>query len=140
MPVEHSHSSPEGPPQIPTTSVSDVKGPEQVRDAGDSAPESSRSSFSYTRTYFTPATGAQTPDPLLDNKSVFDEHALQASKAITSIIQTTEDRTELDPIGHRYPDAEMNPMKRYRIADPKQSKAVRQSCGVPWLRLHLFQI
>ncbi|CAG7942511.1 unnamed protein product [Penicillium salamii] len=44
---------------------------------GDSAPVSSRSSMSYTRTYSTPATGAQTPDPLMGNGAVVDKVALQ---------------------------------------------------------------
>ncbi|CAI7664833.1 unnamed protein product [Penicillium bialowiezense] len=44
---------------------------------GDSAPVSSRSSISYSRTYSTPATGAQTPDPLMGNHTVVDKVALQ---------------------------------------------------------------
>lgn len=44
---------------------------------GDSAPVSSRSSMSYTRTYSTPVTGAQTPDPLMGNTKVVDKIALQ---------------------------------------------------------------
>ncbi|CAI7652724.1 unnamed protein product [Penicillium glandicola] len=44
---------------------------------GDSAPVSSRSSMSYTRTYSTPATGAQTPDPLMGNMKIVDKVALQ---------------------------------------------------------------
>ena len=43
---------------------------------GDSAPDSSRSSMSYTRTYSTPATGAQTPDPLMGNTTVVNKVAL----------------------------------------------------------------
>ncbi|KAJ5337702.1 hypothetical protein N7452_004430 [Penicillium brevicompactum] len=44
---------------------------------GGSAPASSRSSVSYSRTYSTPATGAQTPDPLMGNHTVMDKAALQ---------------------------------------------------------------
>ncbi|KAJ5458306.1 hypothetical protein N7475_009694 [Penicillium sp. IBT 31633x] len=45
--------------------------------AGNSTPDSNRSSMSYTRTYSTPATGAQTPDPLMGNMKMKNTVALQ---------------------------------------------------------------
>lgn len=92
---------PQNSSQISTCSNPPVLGSEHPQDSGDVTPESGRSSFSNSREYATPATGAQTPDPLFGNSNVFDKGALHTTKAITSIIQTTEDGHELVPIGSR---------------------------------------
>src|SRR3954463_15441767 len=65
-------------PQDPVTHTEPSQHPDPSQELPDaeSAPESSRSSMSYTRTYSTPATGAQTPDPLMGT-TIVDSVALQ---------------------------------------------------------------
>ncbi|KAJ5312354.1 hypothetical protein PENANT_c011G08161 [Penicillium antarcticum] len=60
---------------VPHIGPSQHLDPSQEPQDADSAPESGRSSMSYTRTYSTPATGAQTPDPLMGT-TIFDNVAL----------------------------------------------------------------
>ncbi|KAJ5200138.1 Major facilitator superfamily domain general substrate transporter [Penicillium cf. griseofulvum] len=83
---------------------------------GGSAPVSNRSSMSYTRTYSTPATGAQTPDPLMGNKIV-DKVALQdlsindIGREINEsyVLDTTskmKNRKHADSVSHPHPDSD----------------------------------
>ncbi|KAJ5492433.1 Major facilitator superfamily domain general substrate transporter [Penicillium expansum] len=103
--------------------------PPQGQD-GDSAPVSSRSSMSYTRTYSTPATGAQTPDPLMGTKIV-DKVALQ-DLSINNIgrdinesyaldtTNTMKNRKNADPVSRPHPDS-----------DEESGSPIRSKQGIP---------
>lgn len=136
MPLGKPNSVSEGPPQAPpqiliSSNLTSSTGiGESLQAAGDSAPTSSRSSFDYARTYSTPATGAQTPDPLLGNQNVFDKQALKVSQTITSLSQTAEDGHELDSVGHRLTNRKPS-VSRCRDEADESASPTRKKQGVP---------
>ncbi|KAJ6036819.1 hypothetical protein N7540_001098 [Penicillium herquei] len=133
MSAGQSHSNPEGPPQFPPQFMeSTVTGGQgHVHDAGDSAPVSGRSSFSYSRTYSTPATGAQTPDPLMGHTIVVDKHSLKnVSHTITSLEPRNENLHELETLGHRLTNRRRSVSRTRDVADEAASPT-RKRQGVP---------
>ncbi|KAJ5697766.1 hypothetical protein N7488_011450 [Penicillium malachiteum] len=136
MSAGQAHSNPEGPPQFPphiqTTMESTVTGDHgSAHNTGDSAPVSGRSSFSYSRTYSTPATGAQTPDPLMGHTIVVDKHSLKnVSHTITSLEPRNENLHELETLGHRLTNRRRSVSRTRDVADEAASPT-RQKQGVP---------
>ncbi|KAJ5656480.1 hypothetical protein N7507_008430 [Penicillium longicatenatum] len=135
MPVGQ-HSDPEGPPQIPPQAQTHVKTNAtdhygSANDSGDSAPVSGRSSFSYTRNYATPATGAQTPDPLMGNTTTVDKQSLKnVSHTITSLDPSNDNLHELDTLGHRLTNRKHSVSRCSDLADEAASPS-RTRQGVP---------
>ncbi|KAE8339523.1 hypothetical protein BDV24DRAFT_176019 [Aspergillus arachidicola] len=83
------------PNSTPADDVNAPTVPTIHNDGFDSAPLSTRSSFSFNnRTASTPATGAQTPDPLLGPKPVNNEDLLK--KLPTTITQAAESGDEYE--------------------------------------------
>ncbi|KAB8078135.1 major facilitator superfamily domain-containing protein [Aspergillus leporis] len=103
----------------------------------DSAPLSTRSSFSYSHTASTPATGAQTPDPLLGPKPVTNEDILK--KLPTTIAQATDsgDEYELGEKRGRTADIEglhnrkSSAIRGHGMADESASLPPKPSQGRP---------
>ncbi|KAJ5713428.1 uncharacterized protein N7483_010609 [Penicillium malachiteum] len=130
------HSNPEGPPQLPPhfqtnmeSTMTGGQGPAHY--TGDSAPVSGRSSFSYSRTYSTPATGAQTPDPLMGHTVVVDKHSLKnVSHTITSLEPRNENLHELETLGHRLTNRRRSVSRTRDVADEAASPT-RKRQGVP---------
>ncbi|KAJ5946878.1 hypothetical protein N7454_003717 [Penicillium verhagenii] len=131
------HSDPEGPPQFPPQaqpyvypSATGQNGLEN--DSGDSAPVSGRSSFSYSRSYATPATGAQTPDPLMGHTVVVDKQSLKnVSQTITSLGPGEENAHELDTLGHRLKNRKPSVSRSSDFADEAATPPSRARQGVP---------
>lgn len=136
MPDGPPHSNSEGPPQQAPPHIQTEWNPNNLRtgeinqDPGESVPASGRSSFSYGKTYSTPATGANTPDPLLGNKNPFDKQALhRVTNTITNISHPTDDDHELEHLGHRLTNRKPS-VSRPREADESASP-VRTKQGIP---------
>ncbi|KAJ5397844.1 hypothetical protein N7509_005957 [Penicillium cosmopolitanum] len=130
------HSNSDGPPQAPPHIQTEwnpntiLTTRENNQDPGESVPASGRSSFSYGRTCSTPATGANTPDPLLGNKNLFDKQALhRVTNTITNISQPTDDDHELQNLGHRLTNRKPS-VSRAREADESASP-VQKKQGIP---------
>lgn len=141
MAVKQPHSNLKGPAQLSPqsqtaqsqtnsdSSATSDHGP--PHDSGDSAPVSGRSSFSNSKTYDTPVTGAQTPDPLLGNKTILDKHSLKnVSHTITSLDRSDENVHELDTLGHRLTNRKHSVSRCRDVADEAAS-LTRKRQGVP---------
>ncbi|KAE8348831.1 major facilitator superfamily domain-containing protein [Aspergillus coremiiformis] len=124
--------------QEPSNSANARTGATINHDGLDSAPLSTRSSFSLNnRTASTPATGAQTPDPLLGVKSVDDDYF---SKTLPTTIAQVGDRkdeyeleesrgrlADIDGLHNRRPSA----IRGHYIADESASPPPTSSQGRP---------
>ena len=97
----------------------------------DSAPVSSRSSMSYTRTYSTPATGAQTPDPLMGHKIV-DKVALQ-DLSINDINREINESYALDTTNKMKNRKHADSVSRYHpdSSDEESGSPIRSKQGIP---------
>ncbi|KAJ5279307.1 hypothetical protein N7478_004679 [Penicillium angulare] len=139
MAIGQPSSNAEGPsqtsPRTQTDSDSNATSDHgRPNDLGDSAPVSGRSSFSYSRTYETPVTGAQTPDPLLGNKIILDKQSLKnVSHTITSLDPSNENVHELDTLGHRLTNRKPSVSRCRDVADEADEAAspTRKRQGVP---------
>ncbi|KAJ5690383.1 hypothetical protein N7462_004775 [Penicillium macrosclerotiorum] len=123
-------SPPHAPPQIQPNSNPSPTGNESFPEIGDSPPVSGRSSCDYGRTYSTPATGAQTPDPLLGNVSVLDKQALKVSQTIKSLGHHGEDGHELETLGHRLTNRKPS-VSRNRDEADESASPTRKKQGIP---------
>ncbi|KAJ5165823.1 hypothetical protein N7492_006119 [Penicillium capsulatum] len=126
-----SRTNPEGHPlDLPQTQTGLHPSPDLGHDTGDPALVSGRSSFSNGCNYSTPATGAQTPDPLLGKSNVFDKQAFHdVSHTITSIDHSSPDSYELDTLDHRLTNRKQSVTRCREVneaASPTRSKQ-----GVP---------
>ncbi|KAJ5654129.1 hypothetical protein N7490_001132 [Penicillium lividum] len=135
MPVGQ-HSDLEGPPQFPPqvqTHNPDATGHYgAANDSGDSAPVSGRSSFSYSRNYATPATGAQTPDPLMGNTTVVDKQSLKnVSYTITNLDSNNENVHELDTLGHHLTNRRPSVSRCSDLVADEAASPSRARQGVP---------
>ena len=127
------HATPEGPPHSPPQiQVQTDLHPngEHGQDLGDSAPVSSRSSFSNGRNYSTPATGTHTPDPLLGNSKAFDKQTLHnVSHSIKSINNPSAESHELDELGRRLTNRKQSVSRTQEVDEA--ASPVRTKQGVP---------
>lgn len=125
------HTTPEGSPHTPPQIQTDLNPKlDHGHDAGESAPVSGRSSFSNKRNYLTPATGTQTPDPLLGNFSAFNKQAIHnVPQTIKSINHSGAESHELDILGHRLTNRRQS-VTRPREVDEAVSPT-RSKQGVP---------
>ena len=134
-PVVH----PQAPIQNQTTPLNEsMSGDESAQDPGSSGPVSNRSSFSNARTYSTPATGAQTPDPLMGNKTTeFDKNTLQnVAYTITGLSPGNEKEHQLgdlDDLGRRLTNRKPSVSRTRDAADSDEEaiSPVRAKQGVP---------
>ncbi|KAJ5893629.1 hypothetical protein N7495_005320 [Penicillium taxi] len=135
MPVGSYSEGIDGPPQTPPhphtqNDVISSTTMAEMMQAADSLPVSGRSSFSYSRTYSTPATGAQTPDPLLGNIIASDkQYPKNISQTITDISQKHEG-LELDSLDHRLTNRRISVSRPQDEAD-EAALPIRSKQGVP---------
>ncbi|KAJ5091893.1 hypothetical protein NUU61_006763 [Penicillium alfredii] len=138
MPFEQPHAGAERPPLDPPSgsngpALSNSSAPGQESSPGpwDSAPVSGRSSFTNTRTYSTPVTGAQTPDPLLGKKTVVDKQALQNLSQTISHLGDADNGYELDSVGRRHLTNRKPSVSRVRDVPGEPTSPKRAKQGIP---------